>query len=783
MQNTSQFAFARNRIPVPMIAVGIVAGLLASSAFAQTAAVDGSSVTEVRFEGLTSVSTGFVQSVVRTEAGETYDLAAAAEDVERLLATGRFASAEYRVEPTADGVVVVFVVRETARLAELRFVGSKKFSDKKLRSMVPLQVGDSIDTFRAREGADGILSAYRDAGYGQATVTFDDQLLRSTGELLYSIEEGPQIRIRKILFEGAEAYSKADLNRQVTSKTYLWIFRDGKFDEDGVEADAASLQSYYRSQGYLDARASYRLEFDERQRDLTVVFSIVEGTRYSVESVEFDGTSVFSETDLRALMVLGVGDAMLESRLDRSVRAIRERYGESGYIYASVRAVRVFSDDPGFVRITIRIDEGGQYRVGRIVVRGNERTQDKVIRRQLDLFPEEVLNMTKAREAERNLRQTRLFETTSVAAVGDQPDVRDVLVTVEEARKAGDFVFGVGVTSNSGLVGSVILDIRNFDLFDTPRTFEEFIKMRSFYGAGQRLRIEAQPGTELNRFRIDFTEPFLMDKALRFDFSMYFFERGRETYDERRIGASVSFGKRLPRGWFKDWYGELAFRLEGARVSNLDFWAPRDVRDDEGSDLLTSVKTSLVRDRTDSRFVPTRGDRIRLAYEQFGLFGGELFGKLTGSYTRHFTLRIDEQERKSVLSMKATGGYILGDAPVYERFYAGGIGSIRGFQFRGVSPRQGLKDDVIGGELMLLLSAEYSFPLYGEMLRGLMFTDMGTVESDFELTNWRVAIGAGVRMQIDFFGPVPLEFDIAVPVFSDENDEEQVFSFFIGATF
>jgi outer membrane protein insertion porin family len=325
--------------------------------------------------------------------------------------------------------------------------------------------------------------------------------------------------------------------------------------------------------------------------------------------------------------------------------------------------------------------------------------------------------------------------------------------------------------------------VNNFDLLDTPRSFSEFIKLRSFYGAGQRMRIEAQPGTQLNRFRVDFTEPYLFDKPTRFDLSLYFFERGRESYDERRVGTNVSFGRRLKWEKLKDWYGEIAFRLEGVNVDNLDVLAPRDVRDDQGSEVLTSVKLSLVRDRTDSRFLPTAGDRLRVAYEQFGVLGGPFFGQLTGGYARHFTLKTDEFERKSVLSLKGTAGLVLGDAPVYERYYAGGIGSIRGFQFRGVSPRQGLEDDQVGGEFMLLFSSEYSFPLYGKLLRGLVFSDMGTVEENLTISDWRVSIGAGVRVQVDIFGPIPLEFDLAVPVIREGDDDEQIFSFFIGATF
>jgi outer membrane protein insertion porin family len=740
-------------------------------------------IADVQFEGLSAVSTGYVNAIVRTAPDTPLDRGLIDADVTRLLATGKFKTVTAREAVAAEGVTVIFTVTEFPQIKAIRFLGNRKFRDAKLREDVVLKEGDAVDAFRIRESAAAILQRYRDAGYGQAGVTHDATLLADSGELVFTIEEGPRVRIRKIIFEGNDNNPDAELNKRISSKTYAWILREGKFDEDAVDSDAAILQAYIRDQGYLDARVGYSLDFSDDREDLAITFSIVEGVRYVVQSIEFKGDTGPIDDALRAALPLTADEPFAQRKLDQAVRMITDHYGARGYIYARVRPVRVFSSTPGFVRITLVIDAGTQYRVGRIVVRGNQRTQDKVIRRELGIYPGELFDLPAARESEVRLRNTRLFGSASVAPVGDDDEVRDVLVTIDEGRKAGDFIFGFGVTSNSGLVGTIMLDLKNFDLLDTPRSFEEFIKLRSFYGAGQRLRIEAQPGSELNRFRVDFTEPYLFDKPTRFDFSAYFFERGRESFNERRVGGHVSFGRRLKWERLKDWYGELAFRVESVNVNNLTLFAPRDVRNDEGSTLLTSVKATLVRDRTDSRFMPTRGDRFRASYEQFGVLGGEFFGRLNAEYARHYTLATDEFERKHVLSMKGVGGYVLGDAPVFERYYAGGIGSIRGFEFRGVSPRQGLEDDQVGGEFMLLFSTEYSFPLYGKLLRGLVFTDMGTVEENISITDWRASVGAGVRVQVDFFGPVPLEFDVAVPVLDARDDDEQIFSFFIGATF
>lgn len=519
-------------------------------------------------------------------------------------------------------------------------------------------------------------------------------------------------------------------------------------------------------------RVSYRRELSDDGRDLTIIFAIDEGTPYTIEAIEYTGNNTLTTEELLDLMASRMGERVDRPKVDADVRVIRDRYGELGYIYAGVRAVRVFSQIPGFVRITMEIHEGEQFCVGQVVVRGNTRTKDKVVRRELNLYPpDDLFDLTEAREAERRLRETRVFNSARVYPVGDAPGIRDAVIDVEEAEKAGDFLFGFGVTSNSGLVGNVVLDLQNFDLFDWPRSWSELAKFRAFFGGGQHLRLELQPGTEVNRFRIDFTEPYLFDKPLRFGLSGYLFERGRDGYDERRGGGRVSFGKRFERGWMHGWSGGLALRVESVAIDDVDIFASSDIRDDEGSNLITSLKGTLVRDRTDSRFVPTTGDRLRIGYEQFGLLGGDYtFGRLTADYSWYKTVRTDLLERKSVLQLRAEGGAILGDAPVFERFYAGGTGSIRGFEFRGVGPRDGLDDNSIGGDFLILLGGEYSFPLIGENVRGLFFVDTGAVGSG----SWVASIGTGVRFTIDIFGPIPLELGLAIPVVSGPDDEEQI---------
>lgn len=736
-------------------------------------------VTAIRFEGATRTSDTLLRDTVGFREGETVPASELDLAVARLARTGRFLAVDYRTEPTEGGVDVIFRLEERPVISQVAFEGNSHFADATLSDQVLLSVGDPVDVFTARVGLDLIASTYRDAGYPDVSVSFDEEALARRGVLLYQIEEGTRKLIRNIRFEGSDSIPDRELKKKLQTKTAFWIFRTGAFNPDVSDGDAMALQNLYADQGFLDARVRYRREDHKGGPDMAVIFEIDEGTRYRIESIDLVGNTVFTDDELLERIASAPGEFISRPGVREDGRTIQDAYGQLGYIEVRVRSERVFSAEPGLVRLAFEVEEGEQFRVGRIVVRGNGRTKDKVVRRALNLYPpSDLFDMTEARRAEDRLKQTRIFSEARVIPVDAEPGRKDALIDVREAEKAGDFLFGFGVTSNSGLVGSFVLDLQNFDYQDKPESLKELLRLRSFYGGGQRMRLELQPGTELSRARIDFTEPFLFDKPLRFDLSLYLFERGRESYDEGRTGARVSFGKRFERGPLEGWSGEVSFKIEDASIEDLDIFAPRQVREDEGSNILTSVEGSLVRDRTDNRFIPTTGDRLNFSWEQFT--GEHTFSKVQLRYSWYQTLFTDALGRKTVLKLRADGGVIIGDAPVVERFYAGGVGSMRGFQFRGVGDFRGIEETNIGGDNLVLLGAEYSYPLYGDNFRGHIFVDSGTVGSE----SYRVALGVGVRVVIELLNqPLPIELNIAAPIAKSDDDETQVFSFVIGGSF
>ncbi|MCG3137589.1 MAG: Outer membrane protein assembly factor BamA [Phycisphaerae bacterium] len=741
-------------------------------------------VAEVRFEGLSNISETYCRNRVVTAAGSEYSPATVQEDVRRLVRSGKFLDVQVETPLQGEQLVVIFKLAERPTITAIEFVGNDKFSAADLLKEVALQVGEPLNIFAIRQGVGYIEAKYKEAGYAEVGVSLDEAAL-SENRVVYQIEEGPRVRVRKIIFEGRISFDEDKLLEKVSSKKYFPLLETGAFNPDQAQRDAAEIQTFYRDQGFLDARVSYRTESQKKEGDLRIIFAIDEGTRYTIESIAFEGQSVYTAEELQAAMQLKPGEFMRQDLLNKDIEALKTKYGENGYIYTVVAPGRVFSETPGQVLLTLTISEGAQYSVQRIVVRGNSLTQDKVVRRELKLFPDELFNTTKIKESESNIRSTGLFREAKITPVGDQPDVRDVIVDVEESDSTTQFIVGGGIGSNSGLTGTVSYEARNFDLFDWPRSWGEMIRGRAFRGAGQTFRIEASPGTELSTFRIDFREPYLLDKPLQLGTSFYLTQRGRQEYDEVRLGTNISLGKRFEDGWLKGWVGEVAFRLENVEISDIPKFPAEDIAEAEGNNLLATVKGRLVRNRTDSRWMPSKGDVLTGSYELAG--GDWSFSKLESSYEWYYTLKRDEQDRPHIFALKGEIGYMFGETPVFERYYGGGIGTIRGFEFRGISPRDGPcwdDDQRIGGEFRALAGAEYSFPLYADIFRGVLFTDMGTVEEGFEVTAWRSAVGFGLRLYIpNYFGPVPFEFNFAFPVTQSDEDDTQIFSFAIGVTF
>ncbi len=769
------------------------AAVLGAGAFAAAQGPGARSrVVEVRVQGNKQMSANAILIHVKTRPGQPFSEEVVKADERRLLESGRFDSVVATRRQTDQGILVVFTVVERPLVARLVFQGNKAFKSSDLAKELTFRVRAPLSAFSVESGRQALLSKYKSSGYHFASVTVDKAALDTKREVIYRIVEGPKVRVRKIRFDGNKYFRDFTLKQKIGTSARLWPLVEGYLDTEQVAQDVLVLRNLYLADGYLDVEVGRLLKFSEDREDVTVTFLIKEGQRYRINEVIFEGNRVFASGELARRVRLRQGAFFTQLTLQRDLKALRDTYGELGYIEASVESRRQFLDPtaeppkwakhldkPALLNMVFEIKESDQFRVGRIDIRGNTVTQSRVIRRTLRIFPEQMFNAVALDESRRRLVESRLFEDVSITPTGKAPNVRDVMVQVTEGRTA-QFLIGAGISTNSGVLGTVSFTQRNFDILKWPTSWKQFIKAQAFKGAGQTLHIVAEPGTELMRFRIDWLEPALFDRPYSLGTRVFLFNRGRESYDETRYGGLVSFGHRFKNRW----YGELATRAEGVRIDELDDDAPPEVVEDEGSHFLLGLKGTLVRDRTDSRWMPSSGDRISLSAEQ--VVGSHDFVNTNAEYRIYRTVYVDALDRKHILAGRVAVGHIFGDAPVFERYYGGGIGSIRGFKYRGISPRSKGTDEQIGGEFMIFAGTEYSFPIIGtegQQLRGVVFLDTGTVEEDFGLQTYRASVGVGVRWVIPLFGPVPMAFDFGFPISKDEDDDDQVFSFSVGWSF
>ena len=351
---------------------------------------------------------------------------------------------------------------------------------------------------------------------------------------------------------------------------------------------------------------------------------------------------------------------------------------------------------------------------------------------------------------------------------------------VQETR-TGRFMFSVGVNSEAGLMGSIIIDERNFDLMRFPRSWQEIRDGIAFRGAGQRLRIEAVPGTEVQRYMVNFQEPYLLNTPVSLGLSGSFYNRRFREWDEERIGGRLAFGYLLT----PDVSGVFAYR--GAKINIYDPIIPVGGGLDEldevvGDNALHGFRFSLVHDTRDNRLLATQGHFMELSFEQ--VTGSFDYPRGEVDLRKYFKLRErPDGSGRHVLSLNGRMAVTGSDTPIYDHYYAGGFSTIRGFDFRGASPRDPNFGVTVGGEFMLLASAEYMFPITADdTIRAVVFCDTGTVEPTINewSDNYRVAPGFGLRITIPAMGPAPIALDLAFPVSLEGGDEIENFSFFVG---
>jgi outer membrane protein insertion porin family len=749
-------------------------------ACAQTASPEGKTVVEVQPRNNKATPSAKILSEIQTRAGQPYNQAKVTADVARLMGTKLFSQVTpyYQITPD-DKVVVYFDVVEYPNIVqEIRYEGAKHIKDDELDSITGLRRGVPLNPIANRLAQQAILRKLQEQGRMWSSVELLEGDKQGDTRVVFRITEGHVVKVTKVSFVGNTFVSGERLRTQITTSRSL-IGIGGDYNPAQTDFDKQKLEEYYRTFGYQDVSIVPEPMFPD-DKSVEIIFHIFEGVRYRVSRVEVTGATKFPAERVDSVVKTKAGDTYDKNVTQADVKNITNLYGYAGYKVSPKE--EIVQTGPGEVAVQYTVQERPPWTVGQVIIAGNSTTRQNVILRQVPLYPGQVLTYPDVAVAEANLARLGIFETNAETGVrptvsvidpdGDNP-VKDVLVQVQEAP-TGSFLLGVGVNSDAGLTGSIVLNERNFDITRVPGSLDELLSGRAFRGAGEEFRLEAVPGTQTQRYTASFREPYLFDTQYSLGTSAYYYTRDYDEYDEQRFGGRVVLGRKFG----PNWSANVAVRAEDVEIYNVPYYYPTDITKYIGNHDLFGVRTSVTRDTRDSYLRPTEGSQVEVGYEE--CFGSYTFPLFSIEGSKYFTLyqRPDGSGRQ-VLAFRSQTEFAGSNTPIYERFYAGGFRSLRGFEFRGVGPfEEGLN---VGGTFAFLNSVEYQIPiLASDKLYAVTFVDTGTVESSVEIKDYRVAAGFGLRIQVPMFGPVPIALDFGFPIVKGPEDKTQVFSFWLG---
>jgi outer membrane protein assembly complex protein YaeT len=737
-------------------------------------------VADVLVTGSKFVQAQQVTSQLKTRAGMPYNAEVVNEDVRTLEAMKQFASvkADLQVQPDSN-VKVVFVVQDWSNLVrKIDYLNANHINKDELNQLTGLREGAPLNPIANRLACQTIVNRYNEDGRAFASCQLLNGDKPGDTHVVFNITEGPVVKVHDVKFRGNTFASGPVLLTYInTSRKTLLVFGQ-TYNAAMVESDVNKLETYYKDFGYHDVRVARRLEFTPDMREVTITFDIAEGTRYKVlKSPEVNGIKSLPPELLEAMIDLKPGGYYNGPIIEKDLKRIKDRMGREGREVKAQAAVFYPKDQPGVCTVRYEVEESPPARAGEFIIYGNTRTRFNVILNQVEnIRPGQILSYPDLSEAERNLMRLGIFKSATVTVLdpeGPNP-FKTIAINVEEAD-TGTVNFGVGVTSDAGLTGTVAVHERNFDITRFPTSIDDLLSGNAFRGAGQEFRAEAMPGTQVQRYSISWRDPFIFDTPYGFGLSAYYFDRVYNEYDESRVGGRATLTRKLNQYWG----ASLALRVENVAVHNVFVGAPQDFQSVVGNNLLVGTRAGLVRDTRDSIFRPTQGSLVEFSYEQ--CFGDHIFPLVDASASKYFTVyQREDQKGRHVVALRTEVAWAGSNTPVYERYYAGGERSIRGFQFRGVGPDvNGFKT---GGDFLWLNSVEYQVPIKAnDSFYFVFFVDSGTVESRIDqLHNYRASAGFGMRIKLPMFGEVPLALDFGFPFLKGPGDNEQVFGFNMG---
>lgn len=721
-------------------------------------------VTAIEIKGLKRIEEAAVKNKITLKLGEIISQEKISEDIKAIYKLGYFEDVKVDIEPFEGGVKVIYTVKEKPTIVKVSFEGNKQFDEEKLREVVSITSGAISDITLINDNALRLKAFYESEGYYFAKVVpVLKKITEQEVELTYVIEEGHKVKIKEIKFEGNRAISSKKIKKVMSTserKIYSFITGSGFYKKYEMLQDLEKIKDLYHDNGYLKVSVGEpKIEFSKDKKWMTIIIPISEGPQFKVSSVSLTGYEKSEEKEIKDLVKLQVGQVFSKSRMRKDIESITSYYSDRGYALASVNPDVLPNEEKQTVEVVYNIKKGDKYSIGRINISGNVKTVDKVIRREIRVDEGDDYSASKIQKSKRRLEDLQYFETVDInQKPNPENKTVDLDVNVKE-KPTGFLTIGGGYSSIDNLIGMV--DITQTNLF----------------GRGYSLTLRGELGGKSSYYTLAFRDPWFMDKPILFGVNLYKQKREYVNYTRDANGFAITFGKR----YGEDWFTSVTYEIEKTTVTDVAEDADTIIKDMEGKILTSAVTFQVSYDTRDSYLDPSRGFRHSLSFTVAGLGGDTGFWKSLldlGWYLPIF--------EESTLHLRGRVGFsdtLFGKKyPLYERFYVGGLDTIRGLGYGEAGPKDS-KNEPIGAKRALIFNIEYLFPLVTEMkLKGLLFVDIGKGYDKTEKfgSNIKYTTGLGFR----WFSPLgPIKIDYGINLNRKEGESKSKIEFGFGSFF
>lgn len=716
-----------------------------------------------------------LQFNVQSRVGEKFNDKTLNDDIKRLYGTGFFSDVVAESQKAKDDkVAIVFRLKPKSLIREIIFQGNKKFPTEDLKKEITLESELPLNDVKLRESANKLRTFYRGKGYNEATVMPEiKHVTPNEVKVIFQIDEHLRLKVNNVTFEGNTLFSSWDLKNSLANRHSFFsrFFDMGLYDPNQLDLDKVRLREMYWNKGYLDFKVE-KVTVTPDPSDpeyVNINYQLFEGKPYKVNKVTISGCKKFTPDKLLKCIVLKKGEVFEKTREDKSKDNIEFEYAVLGYADFACRVNRYPDFQTHLVDIDFAITEGIPYKVQDVNIKGNRVTKDKVLRRELVVQPGDPVDKNRIEASKSRLMGMGYFKDVKAVTVNDEESgKKDVNFTVEE-KSNFEFKIGGGYSDTDSLVGMLSLTNNNFDITDPDHYFQ---------GGGQRLRAQAMFGLTRSDFSIDFTEPWLMDIPLKLDVGAYLNDVAYRYWNEQRAGGKVGLSKKF----FDDFLNISAgYKFEQVYVHNMNDSLCQELEEWAGKrDLVSQPSLEVSRDTRDSLMNPTTGYFANL----FASVSPKVLGSThdfyrlesKGSYYMHFL------DKALIWHNGARVGTVSSfnrddKAPLYERYFLGGGDTIRGFEYRRVSPLDD-NDECIGGQTMLILTSEVTHPIW-RFIRGAIFVDAGnawTNSYSMGFDQMNVGAGYGLRMQLPMIN-APIKLDLAYPIIMGQTNSPRKLQF------